>query len=265
MHSQEWGMPKAIRNSAFALALLAVLAFMLSWKFILSPDRLTTSPLYQKTLAATAANVSNPADDPDESLRLYGVNVVRRPPFKDAFFGYGVYLGQGLILTAAHVVGSQPAYIRPRVIIAGRDLSAKIIRQGSPEETDLALLVIDRDQLPISLQLRRSTLCRRPLQVGAEVIVAYPERIVRSHVIPARLIAPQFRSKFGTLIDEPQGSGSGVFDAQRKCLIGIMTRQIMKYSYQYEGPFRIAKPSGWAGYFVPAPTIASFTSAEHRF
>jgi hypothetical protein len=258
-------MPQIIRSSALVLTLLAVLGFMLSWKFFLSPDRLTASPLYQKTLDATADNVATPPANPDESLRIYSVNVVHTPPFKDPFFGYGVYLGQGLILTAAHVLGAQPSYSKPHVIIAGRDLPARIIRQGSLEETDLALLSVDRDQLPIGLQLRRITLCKGPLQVGTGVIVAYPERIVRSQVISALLIAPQSRSKFGTLIGEPQGSGSGVFDAQRKCLMGIMTRQVMKYSYQNQGPFRIAKPSGWAGYFVPASTIASFTSAQHRF
>ena len=258
-------MSKISRSSALALTLLAVLGFMLSWKFFLSPDRLTASPLYQKTIDSTADTIARPPADPDGSLRLYSVNVVRTPPFKEAFFGYGVYLGQGLILTAAHVLGSQPSYSKPHVIIAGRDLPAQIIRQGSLEETDLALLSVNRDQLPVSLQLRRSTLCKGSLQVGTSVIVAYPDRIVRSQVISALLIAPQYRGKFGTLINEPQGSGSGVFDAQRKCLIGIMTRQIMKYSYQNEGPFRIAKPSGWAGYFVPASTIAIFTSAQHRF
>src|SRR6187551_211885 len=155
-------MPKIIRNSALALTLLAVLGFMLSWKFFLSPDRLTTSPLYQKTLDTTAANIAAPAADPDESLKIYGVNVVHTPPFKDPFFGYGVYVGQELILTAAHVLGSQPSYSKPHVIIAGRDLSARIVRQGSLDETDLALLSVDRDQLPISLQLRRSTLCKGP-------------------------------------------------------------------------------------------------------
>jgi hypothetical protein len=258
-------MPKIYTNLAIGLTLLSVLAFMLSWKFFLSPDRVTASPSYQKTLDVTAANVSKPASDPDESLRIYGVSVVHVPPFKEAFFGYGIYLGQGLILTAAHVLGSTLSYAKPRVIIAGRNLAARIIRQGSLEETDLALLSVDASQLPVSLQLRRTTLCKGPLQVGRGVIVAYPDRIVRSQVISALLIAPQYRGKFGTLINEPQGSGSGVFDAQRKCLIGIMTRQITKYLYQNEGPFRIAKPSGWAGYFVPASMIAIFTSAQHRF
>jgi hypothetical protein len=188
---------------------------------------------------------------------------VHTPPFKDAFFGYGVYLGQGLILTAAHVLGPKLSYTKPRVIIAGQNLAARIIRQGSLEETDLALLSVDARQLPVSLRLRRTTLCKHPIQAGINAIVVYPDRIARSQVISALQIAPNYRAKFGTLINEPQGSGSGVFDAQRKCLMGIMTRQIAKYSFRYDGPFRIATPGGWAGYFVPVSAIAAFTSAQN--
>ena len=39
----------------------------------------------------------------DDSLRVYAVNIVHTPP--QDWTGYGVYLGNGLVLTAAHVVG----------------------------------------------------------------------------------------------------------------------------------------------------------------
>lgn len=44
------------------------------------------------------------ADPADEALRLYAVHIVQNPP--QEWTGYGIYLGKGLILTAAHVVGS---------------------------------------------------------------------------------------------------------------------------------------------------------------
>src|SRR5438552_2964246 len=46
------------------------------------------------------------ADDAptDDSLRLYAVNIAQDPP--QPWPGYGIYLGRGLVITAAHVVGS---------------------------------------------------------------------------------------------------------------------------------------------------------------
>src|SRR5206468_371035 len=41
------------------------------------------------------------AGDTDDSLRLYAVNIVQDPP--QPWTGYGIYLGRGLVITAAHV------------------------------------------------------------------------------------------------------------------------------------------------------------------
>ena len=38
------------------------------------------------------------------------VNVVKTPPFEKRFTGYGVYLGQGMVLTAVHVAGHWPFF-----------------------------------------------------------------------------------------------------------------------------------------------------------
>ena len=65
-----------------------------------------------------------------------------------------MYLGNGLVLTAAHVVSSA-ARIRPSVRIAGMDLPAKAIKEGNIERVDLTLLSIDEKKLPIYLQMRR--------------------------------------------------------------------------------------------------------------
>lgn len=243
------------RNWGYFAAVLAVLAFLLSWKFFIAPDSLSRAPLYQKTLDTTAANIAAPESDPDQSLRIYGVNVVHTPPFKEPFFGYGIYLGHGAILTAAHVVGRLPSYAKPRVIIAGKDLPAKVLKLGAVDETDLALLAVDQSKLPISLLLRLNPICRRSFQIGGSVIVVYPERVERSRIISPLSIHPEYRARFSTLIDEPQGSGSGVFDAERHCLLGIMSRRISKFGIQKIGPFQIPRPNGWAGYFVPAAAI----------
>jgi hypothetical protein len=257
---------KRYQTAGYVLAVLTLFAFLLGWKLIIASERPADVAEYQKRLNITAANIASPAaaEMPDESLRLYAVNIVHTQPFKSPIFGYGIYLGQGVVLTAAHMVGSWPFSTKPRVLIAGHDLPVKVVKQGSAEQTDLALLSVDQEQLPISLRLRRIPLCKGPLQFGTNVVVVYPERIARSKIISPLLIAPQYRTKFGTLINEPEGSGSGVFISERKCLLGIMSRQITKYAYVNEGPFRVVRPNGLAGYFVPVPAIGNPLSAEKR-
>ena len=85
------------------------------------------------------------------------------------------------MITAAHVVGHWPFLTHPRVLIAGQDLPAKVIKQGSFETTDLALLSVDEAKLPISLRLRRNPLCSGSPKVGTEVIdVFQKERPARA-------------------------------------------------------------------------------------
>jgi len=67
------------------------------------------------------------------------------------------------------------------------------------------------------------------------------------------------RNKFSTLIGDVAttgNSGSGVFDPNRKCLLGIMSQKIT--SHMPEGDKDIAK------YFVPAAAIRDFIPAEFR-
>ena len=196
----------------YVLSFLAFVAFLLGWKFLVAPKSPEFLADYQRRIEITAANISTPATDDSDasSLKIYSVNVVHTPPFKDPLIGYGVYFGRGIVLTAAHVVGRWPFSAKPHVLIAGQDLPAMVIKQGSPDETDLALLSVDQERLPVSLRLRRNPQCKGPLQVGTNVVVVFPERTVRSQIISPLLIALQYRTKFSTLITEPQGSGSGL-------------------------------------------------------
>jgi len=50
--------------------------------------------------------------------------------------GYGIYLGKGLVITAAHAVGSV-ARTKPSVHIAGLDLPAHAIKEGNFERVML--------------------------------------------------------------------------------------------------------------------------------
>jgi hypothetical protein len=78
-------------------------------------------------------------------------------------------LGKGLVLTAAHVVGSV-ARTKPNVRIAGLDLPAHAVREGNFEWVDLTLLSIDEQKLPIYLRMRRMPLCEKKPWPGEPVI-----------------------------------------------------------------------------------------------
>ena len=193
------------------------------------------------------------ADPADESLRLYAVNILHDSsgPW-DA-----VYLGRGLILSAAHVVNSATPVVR----ISGVELPAKVVKIGEYEQVDLALLSVDEERLAINLRLRRMPLCQQQPRVGQQVIVAVPARIVRSRIMSPNVLAPSVRARFSTLIGDVAttgNSGSGVFDANRKCLMGIMSRK-----FQTRPPS--GEPKDIAKYFVPASTIAAFIPSQYRF
>jgi len=210
---------------------------------------------------------------PDDSLRIYAVNVVHSRPLEEPFIGYGIYLGQGAVITAAHVLGRWPSFIsNPRVLIAGQELTAKVIKEGSSETIDLAVLSVDEARLPVSLRLRRNPLCKEPPKAGDDVIVVLSYGTARSRIIFPQLLPPKYRTNFNTFITDVSiagGSGSGIFHAERKCLLGILTSKIWNYQYRMENG-RIVRDLSRntidiARHFVPASTIVEFLPPEFRF
>lgn len=187
---------------------------------------------------------AQPVDPSDDSLRLYAVSGGTR----------GVYLGRGLIIVAAHVVNSA-------VRIADLDLTAKIIKVSPFEQLDLALLSVDEEKLPVSLRLRRMPLCQKPVYPGQLVISATSTDTSRSQIVSPLVLPPKFRQRFSTAIKDVATdgkSGSGVFDASQKCLLGILSRKIGMTLPS--GEFK-----GIATYFVPAPVIRGFIPANMPF
>jgi len=72
------------------------------------------------------------------------------------------------------------------------------------------------------------------------------------------LLPPDYQVKFPTLIsdvDTGGKSGSGVFDAEKKCLLGILSLKITNNLVHKD----------IATYFVPASTIRSFVPAGTRW
>jgi len=211
--------------------------------------------VFALTLAACGNALAQSTDD---SLRIYAVNIIQDPP--QSWTGYGIYLGKGLVLTAAHVVGSA-ARTKPSVRIAGMDLPAHAIKEGNLERVDLTLLAIDEQKLPVYLQMRRMSLCENQPWAGEPVIVAIPEGTARSQIMLPALLPAYVQKRFPTVIRDVAttgNSGSGVFDAGQKCLLGIMSRKITVR-------LNTAQEKDIAKYFVPASTIRAFIPTEYRF
>src|SRR6266851_3263710 len=191
---------------------------------------------------------------PDDSLLAYAVGVNG---------GSGIYLGEGLVLSVAHVVGGG-IFNKPKVIIVGQTLIATVVKESPFEQLDLALLEIDEAGLPVRLRLRRIPLCQGQPWPGEEVVSLSAQGPVRSRVLSPKALPPGVK-KFSTVIRDVAttgNSGSGIFDAQRKCLLGIMSRKISQV--------RVQKDTGTqttvdiAKYFVPASIIANFMPAQLR-
>jgi S1-C subfamily serine protease len=194
------------------------------------------------------------AQESDVSMLATAVAINQKAQFRS---GTGIYLGNGFVLTASHVVGR--ALLRgPTVTIAGQELPARIVKQDSFEQSDLALLAIDDQLLPMSLQQSRVLLCQVPPSPGEDVITVVPEEIVHSHVLSPvwlPLDARQYKTVIGD-VARTGNSGSGVFDTKKKCLLGIMSRKISKNlahdTTAGAQTFDIAK------YFVPVSVIEAF-------
>jgi hypothetical protein len=168
--------------------------------------------------------------------------------------GSGVYLKSGLIITAAHLTALDA---NMSVRIAGAVLPAQILKQGSADEIDLSLLRVDEQKLPIRPRLPQVHLCEAPPWPGDPVIVVDAQRASRSHVVAPQVLPFTLRTKFSTLIGDVAttgNSGSGVFDPNRKCLLGIIS-----------GKFTSRAPAGdkeIAKYFVSATAIRDFVAVD---
>jgi Trypsin-like peptidase domain len=173
--------------------------------------------------------------------------------------GSGVYLNSGLIITAAHLTAIDA---KMGVRIAGvvlPVLPAKVLKQGSSEDVDLSLLLVDEEKLLTSIRLPRMQLCEAPPWPGDPVIVVDARHATKSHIVSPRVLPFTLRTKFSALIGDVAttgDSGSGVFDPNRKCLLGIISTKFT--SHTTESDKDVAK------YFVPAVAIRDFMPVEFR-
>jgi hypothetical protein len=205
-------------------------------------------------LLAVATSAASRASDPDDSLLIYSVGVNGAA---------GIYLGNGLVLSVAHVVGGG-ILNKPKLTIRGQILLATVVKESPFEQLDLALLEFDESSLPVSFRLRRIVLCQGKPWPGDEVVSLSARGPVRSVVLSPKGL-PTDVKRFSTIIRDVAttgNSGSALFDAQRKCLLGIMSRKISQVSVRKDTGAKIIQDI--AKYFVPAATIAEFMPAKLR-
>jgi hypothetical protein len=212
-----------------------------------------------------AASLAGPvlAQEADDSLRNYAIHVFQNE--NEKWTGYGIYLGKGYFLTAAHVAGLW-FWRWPTLEVGGTKYPTSVAKDGHFHRLDLTVLSVDEKLLPVSLAMRRMPLCKRAPWAGEPVIVATPEGVTRSRVLSPRALPFPWRIKYPTIIQyiaESGASGSGVFDANKKCLLGIISGIIPSGQTKEENG--VKQPIYFAKYFVPVSKIAEFLPADARF
>jgi hypothetical protein len=197
-----------------------------------------------------------------DALGLYAVNVFRTP--KQPWPGYGIYIGRGLVITAAHVLGHVGS-ANPTVLVGNQEIEARVKKEGDFEGVDLTLLEIDERRLPARIALRLMPLCVKPPYPGQSVVVVIPGSFARSRILSPRLLPKDVRDRFDTVIADVAStgnSGSGVFDATTQCLLGIMSRKIQRVSFVKTNGVPTRHAEDLAKYFVPAAKIREFMPGQ---
>jgi hypothetical protein len=227
----------------------------------IAADLTASAVLLALGLAAVVGSRATAADGTSVDLALYAVEVVKRPGV--TWHGYGVYLGQGLVITAAHVVPGHRE-TGPAIIVAGHSLQGTVIKYGDFESVDLAMVKIDETALPYNVRhLSFLSVCSSDPAAGEQVVVVTPENTAPSHVISADHFSSPATRRFKTLVadvDTTGNSGSGVFDAARGCLLGIMSRKIEEFAIRRQNGVETRQPKMRAKYFVPASWIREFAA-----
>lgn len=176
--------------------------------------------------------------------------------------GSGVFLGNGLVLTAGHVVSVDPGVSKVTIIMDGWRMDGAIVRMGDGKKLDLALIRLDPRVLSPERKAQSSVpVCEANPGINQAVSVASLGTVTKATTISTpitsygesvkgwtNLLATGFR----------QGdSGGGVFDPARNCLWGVIA---MELSGRLKSTGRYVEMTG----FVPATDIGAFLDDYRR-
>lgn len=164
--------------------------------------------------------------------------------------GSGVLIGDGLILTAAHVVKYNPTDPSVIVLVEGQRIHGRVV--FSDAGPDVALIKIERSAMPALSRSMAATFCDEDPGPGKLVVVDAIGQVTRSKTIVAPDNPPHrpgdWTSTLGTGYHQGS-SGGGVFDAATGCLLGILI-------YEVSGHVRPNSPFIDITRFTPAPQIS---------
>ena len=209
-----------------------------------------------KRLTALLALIALPAfAEPPETALTAALGVqIEKPAGDNVHFaqGSGVFLGGGLILTAAHVVEINPQNPAVTVVMDGWRTQAGIAAR-TIGGLDLALLKIDPAELSAQRRaLNPVQLCSAPTVANQPVVVAALGTVSLSKTIATTIKTQALTGDWTDILATGYGhgaSGGGVFDAQKGCLIGIIV-------------IEATAPGIELTQFVPAAKIAPFLAAS---
>lgn len=168
--------------------------------------------------------------------------------------GSGVFLGGGLVLTAAHVVTVNAGDPAVSVILDGWKIDSKVASIGI-NGLDLALLRVDPSTLSIQRQNQPAqAICPSDAAPNQPVAVASEGKVTLSKTVNAPIRSDNFNGDWTDVLDggyHHGASGGGVFDAQRGCLLGVLTLEASRPAGSYGPALDFTR-------FVPASKIAPF-------
>ena len=167
--------------------------------------------------------------------------------------GSGVYLGNGLVLTAAHVVTVDPENPKVTVVVDGWRRDAVVIKNGHKDNLDLALIRV----LPQGLSEQRKAqpqvaICDSNPTPSQPVIVAAMGNVSDAATISTPITSDGQAGTWTNLLSSGfhhGNSGGGVFNPKQGCLWGIINIEL---SGNVGGRFLDLTA------FVPATKIAPF-------
>ena len=209
-----------------------------------------------RKLAIIAALVAAPAlAEPQDAAMVGALGVqIEKPAGDHVHFsqGSGVYLGNGLVLTAAHVVKVDPANPISSVIMDGWKTDAKLVAIGQGV-VDLALLKIEPGELSHQRHdMKPLDICTLGTAPNQPVVVAALGSISLSKTVGAPIRSATLNGDWSDILATGYGhgaSGGGLFDAAKGCLAGIII-------------IEATAPGIELTQFVPAPEIAVFLAGR---
>jgi|GEM_PF-3407797 len=190
---------------------------------------------------------------------IYGLQLEKKVQGQMLFAqGSGIHFGNGLILTAAHVVSRDPTDPTVRVYVDQLRLPGRVQWLSSDPALDLALVRVEPKDLPPRLLTQPPPrLCRGSAPVSRDVKVVAGPQVSDSQTIPRPINSDHQEGDGTNLLIQgfPAGtSGGGVFDRQDGCLWGIVFIVL-------SGPSSIPGRTITLTAFVPAARIAPILAA----